>query len=118
MVVSLQLAFDHFIASVANLREQRLHFITRNVLTDGICIFSDDAMTHVEHAQLGFAGLFLTGTCASRFAVVLPGFAVALRSANQAVIAIACFLTGCHVRVNTTVYERNICHRLVSLENP
>lgn len=58
-------------------------------------------MTHIEHAQFWFAGLFLTGTCAGRLAVVFPGFSVPLPSTSQAVIAIACFLTRCHIRVET-----------------
>lgn len=58
-------------------------------------------MTHIEHAQFGFAGLFLPGTCAGRLAVVFPGFSVPLPSTGQAVIAVTCFLTGSHIRVET-----------------
>lgn len=39
-------------------------------------VFMLDAMTHIEHAQFGFAGPFLPGTCASRLAVMFPGFYV------------------------------------------
>lgn len=58
-------------------------------------------MTHIEHAKFGFAGLFLAGTRTGRFAVVFPGFSVTLPPAGQAVVAVACFLSGRHVRVET-----------------
>lgn len=58
-------------------------------------------MTHIEHAEFGFAGLFLPRTCTGRLAVVFPGFSVALPHTSQAVIAITCFLTRGHVRVKT-----------------
>lgn len=59
-------------------------------------------MTHIEHAQLGFAGPLLPRTCAGRFAVVFPGFSIPFPSTSQAVIAVTCFLPRCHIRVETT----------------
>lgn len=66
-------------------------------------------MAHIEHAQSGLAGLLLSGTCAGRLAVVFPGFSVPLPPTSQAVIAITCFLTRCHIRVET-IKEKSIKH--------
>lgn len=64
-------------------------------------------MTHIEHAQFRFAGLFLPGTCAGRLAVMLPRFPISLSHTSKAFITITCFLTRWHIRLETKT-KKNI----------
>ena len=56
--------------------------------------------THVQHAELGFADLLLTGACAGRLAVVLPVFPVHPPASSQTLTAVAGLLTRRHVGVD------------------